>query len=143
VGRRTFTVEGRERAEWVGYIRRTPKVALPVANDTHAQHTRVNVQGLAEIAQGPTAPPDNPRLNELVERMSIRYLGENEPAYAELTAGPPPRGNPHHPDALADMDGWRVATMVSVRVRPPWPTRQENGLRATSRPVPAHIYYPR
>ncbi len=88
-GRRTFLVVGRERAEWVGYIQQNPKVALLVADDLHAEHTRVNVQGLAEIIEGPVVPADSPRLTEIVERMSIRYLGPNGPAYAKLTAGRP------------------------------------------------------
>ena len=89
VERRSFIVVGRERAEWVEYIRRAPKVALLVADDIHAQHTRVNVQGLAEIVEGPVPPAESTRLNELVERMSLRYLGPNGPAYAKLTAKRP------------------------------------------------------
>lgn len=89
VERRTFIVVGRERAEWVRYIKRGPKVALLVADDIHAQHTRVNVQGIAEIVEGPVVPAENPRLNVLVERMSLRYLGPNGPTCASLTAGRP------------------------------------------------------
>ena len=87
--RRTFIVVGRERAEWVGYLKQNPKIALLVADDIHAEHTRINVQGLAEIILGPVAPAHSPGLNEMVERMSIRYLGPNGPAYAKLTAERP------------------------------------------------------
>jgi len=87
--RRTFLVVGRQHAEWVAYIRRDPKVALLVADDLHAEHTRVNVQGLAEIVGGPVAPADDPQLAAMVERMALRYLGPNGPAYARLTADRP------------------------------------------------------
>jgi PPOX class probable F420-dependent enzyme len=87
--RRTFLVVGRERAAWVGYVKHNPKVAMLVADDAHPEHTRVNVQGLAEILEGPVAPADHPSLNAIVERMSLRYLGPNGPGYAKLTAERP------------------------------------------------------
>jgi hypothetical protein len=87
--RRTFLVVGRQHAEWVAYIRHDPKVALLVADDLHAEHTRVNVQGLAEIIDGPIAPADHPQLTAIVEDMALRYLGPNGPAYARLTANRP------------------------------------------------------
>ena len=86
---RTFLVVGRQNAEWVAYIRGDPKVALLVADDLHAEHTRVNVQGLAEIVDGPIAPANHPQLATMVERMALRYLGPNGPAYAKLTADRP------------------------------------------------------
>jgi PPOX class probable F420-dependent enzyme len=86
---RHFLVVGRERAEWVGHIRRTPRVALHVADDTHAEHTRVLIQGRAEIIEGPVAPAASPGLLELTHRLSLRYLGPNGPAYAERTLGRP------------------------------------------------------
>jgi PPOX class probable F420-dependent enzyme len=87
--RRTFIVVGRERAEWVGYVKRNPRIALLVADDAHAEHTRVNVQGTAEILKGPVAPADDPWLAEMVDRMSLRYLGPKGPAYAKLTSERP------------------------------------------------------
>jgi PPOX class probable F420-dependent enzyme len=87
--RRCFLVVGRERAEWVRHIRAAPRVALHVADDLHAQHTRVLVQGRAEIVEGPVAPAASPRLGELTDRLSLRYLGPNGPAYAARTAGRP------------------------------------------------------
>src|SRR5512134_2351291 len=62
---RHVLVVGRERAEWVGHIRRTPRVAVHVADDAHAEHTRVLIQGVAEIMEGPVAPAGSPRLLEL------------------------------------------------------------------------------
>jgi PPOX class probable F420-dependent enzyme len=87
--RRVFLVVGRERAEWVRHIRETPRVALHVADDLHSQHTRVLVQGRAELVEGPMAPAASPRLQELTERLSLRYLGPNGPTYAARTAGRP------------------------------------------------------
>jgi len=88
-GRKVFLVVGRERAAWVGHIRANPKVAFHVADDVHVQHTRVLVQGLAEIVEGPVAPGASPRLLELTHRLSLRYLGPRGPAYAEKTLDRP------------------------------------------------------
>jgi PPOX class probable F420-dependent enzyme len=87
--RRCFLVVGREQAEWVRHIRAAPRVALHVADDLHAQHTRVLVQGRAEIVEGPVAPAASPRIGELTDRLSLRYLGPNGPAYAARTAQRP------------------------------------------------------
>jgi PPOX class probable F420-dependent enzyme len=86
---RTFFVVGRERAAWVAHIRDNPRVAFHVADDVHAQHTRVLVQATAEIVEGPTAPAASPRLLELTHRLSVRYLGPDGPRYAERTLARP------------------------------------------------------
>jgi len=86
---RSFLVVGRERARWVGHIRANPRAAFHVADDIHAQHTRVLARVHAEIAEGPVAPSASPRLLELTRRLSLRYLGPNGPAYAERTLGRP------------------------------------------------------
>jgi PPOX class probable F420-dependent enzyme len=86
---RVFLVVGRERADWVRHIRADPRVAFHVADDLHAEHTRVLVQALAEIVEGPVAPAASPRLAELTLRLSRRYLGPNGPGYAERTLGRP------------------------------------------------------
>ncbi len=87
--RRCFHIVGRERAEWVDHIRRHQKVALHVADDLHVQHTRVLAQGQAAILEGPVAPASSAAIRALTERMSLRYLGPNGPAYAAKTAGRP------------------------------------------------------
>jgi nitroimidazol reductase NimA-like FMN-containing flavoprotein (pyridoxamine 5'-phosphate oxidase superfamily) len=97
--RRTFLLVGREHAEWVRYVRVNPKVALLVADDLHAEHTRVNVQGLAEIINGPIAPTDHPELAATVERMALHYLGPGGSAYARLTA--------HRPRVVIRITPWR------------------------------------
>jgi len=82
---RVFLVVGRERADWVGHIAANPAVALHVADDEHAEHTRVLVQGRAAIVEGPVAPAASPRIGELTRRLSVRYLGPAGPTYAERT----------------------------------------------------------
>lgn len=86
---RAFLVVGRERAEWVAHIRAHPAVALHVADDLHAAHTRVLVQGRAAIVEGPAPPAASPGLGELTRRLSLRYLGPAGPAYAGRTADRP------------------------------------------------------
>lgn len=88
-GPRTFLIVGRERAEWVAHIRANPRVAFHVADDLHAQHTRVLVRATADIIEGPVAPTASPRLVELTHRLSLRYLGHDGPRYAERTLGRP------------------------------------------------------
>lgn len=88
-GDRTFLVVGRERAAWVDHVRAEPRVAFHVADDAHAEHTRVLVQARAEIEEGPVPPRDSPRLLDLTRRLSLRYLGPGGPAYAERTLGRP------------------------------------------------------
>ena len=84
-----FLVVGRERAEWVGHVRANPRVALHVADDEHAEHTRVSVQGRAAIVEGPVAPAASPRLGPLTHRLSLRYLGPDGPTYAARTIARP------------------------------------------------------
>ena len=102
--RRTFLVVGRERAEWVEHVRADPRVALHVADDEHAEHTRVMVQGRATIVEGPVAPSASPRLGALTRRLSLRYLGPDGPTYAERTI--------HRPRVLVEIrpESWRTWT---------------------------------
>jgi PPOX class probable F420-dependent enzyme len=82
-------VVGRARAAWVAHLRREPRVALHVADDGHAEHTRVLVQGVAAVVEGPAAPSSSPRIGALTDRLSLRYLGPDGPAYAARTADRP------------------------------------------------------
>jgi PPOX class probable F420-dependent enzyme len=86
---RRFLVVGREHALWVGHVRDNPRAAFHVADDAHAQHTRVLVQATAEIVEGPVAPRLSPRLLDLTHRLSRRYLGSGGPSYAERTLDRP------------------------------------------------------
>jgi PPOX class probable F420-dependent enzyme len=82
---RLFWIVGRERAEWIAHVRGAPRVVVHVADDEHAEHTRVVVHGRAEIVEGPVAPAASPRIGELTRRLARRYLGPDGPAYAERT----------------------------------------------------------
>ena len=86
---RRFLVVGREHAAWVAHIRDNRRVAFHVADDAHAEHTRVLVQATAEILEGPLAPRLSPRLLELTYRLSLRYLGPDGPSYADRTLDRP------------------------------------------------------
>jgi len=101
---RVFLVVGRERAEWVAHVRAEPRVALHVADDVHAEHTRVSVQGRASVVEGPVAPSASARLGALTRRLSLRYLGPDGPTYAERTI--------HRPRALVEIrpERWRTWT---------------------------------
>jgi len=87
--RRTFLVVGRERARWIAHIRTDPRVAFHVADDVHAEHTRVQVQATARLLEGPIAPTASPTLLDLTHRLARRYLGPDGPRYAERTLGRP------------------------------------------------------
>jgi PPOX class probable F420-dependent enzyme len=86
---RSFLVVGRRDAAWVAQIRDDPRAALHIADDAHAEHTRVLVQGTAQIVEGPVAPRQSPRILELTHRLSRRYLGPDGPSYAERTLDRP------------------------------------------------------
>ncbi|HXJ79090.1 MAG TPA: pyridoxamine 5'-phosphate oxidase family protein [Candidatus Methylomirabilis sp.] len=86
---RRFLIVGRERALWVGHVRDNPRIAFHVADDVHAQHTRVLIQATAEIVEGPVAPRQSPRILDLTHRLSRRYLGPDGPSYAERTIDRP------------------------------------------------------
>ena len=84
-GDRTFDIVARERAAYVRHIQSDPHVAFHVADDLHLSHTRVFVQGVAEIAEGPVAPSRSPRIRALVARMVARYIGPEGVEYATRT----------------------------------------------------------
>jgi PPOX class probable F420-dependent enzyme len=86
---RAFLIVGRAGAAWVDHLRREPRVAVHVADDAHAEHTRVLVRGRAAIVAGPVAPALSERLDALTRRLSVRYLGPDGPTYAARTADRP------------------------------------------------------
>jgi nitroimidazol reductase NimA-like FMN-containing flavoprotein (pyridoxamine 5'-phosphate oxidase superfamily) len=82
---RCFFVVARERSQYVTHLQQNPAVALQIADDLHLEHTRVLVEGLAQIVEGPLPPAQNPTLRDLVNSMARRYMGEVGPTYAERT----------------------------------------------------------
>jgi PPOX class probable F420-dependent enzyme len=86
---RAFYVVPRAKSAFVEHIRRNPAVTLHIADDAHVDHTRVVVQGRAEIVEGPVAPAGHSRLRDLVLDLSRSYLGERGPEYAGRTLDRP------------------------------------------------------
>jgi PPOX class probable F420-dependent enzyme len=82
---RVFYVVARERSAYVEHIRHNPAVAFHIADDVHLEHTRVLVEGTAEILEGPAAPADSPRIRELAVKMTMKYLADRGPEYAQRT----------------------------------------------------------
>lgn len=82
---RMFYVVARERSQYVAHIQQNPAVALQIADDLHAEHTRVLVEGSAQILEGPIPPAQHPQLRDLVNELARRYLGEPGPTYAQRT----------------------------------------------------------
>jgi hypothetical protein len=84
-----FYVVGRERSTFVQHIRHNPAVALQIADDVHLEHTRVLVEGDAELAQEAVPPANDPWLRDLVNAMAARYMGPDGPRYASKTLDRP------------------------------------------------------
>ena len=86
-------------------------MAFHVADDVHAEHTRVIVQGRAAVLEGPVAPSASARLGALTRRLSLRYLGPDGPTYAERTI--------HRPRVLVEIrpESWRTWTGREWHVR--------------------------
>jgi PPOX class probable F420-dependent enzyme len=84
-GERVFYIVARERSAYVAHIRQNAAVAFHIADDAHLQHTRVLIEGTAEILEGPTAPADSPRIRVLGARMMARYMGDRAAEYEQRT----------------------------------------------------------
>jgi nitroimidazol reductase NimA-like FMN-containing flavoprotein (pyridoxamine 5'-phosphate oxidase superfamily) len=84
-----FYIVGRERAAFIEHIQHNPAVALHIADDIHQQHTRLLVEGIAAIEEGPIAPAASPRLQVMVDDMARRYMGPPGPGYAAKTSDRP------------------------------------------------------
>lgn len=77
-----YTIIGRERADWVGHIRRDPRVGLCI-DDPDGAHARVLVRGRAEIVEGPSV---RGLWLPVARRMAARYMGgESGGAYMDRT----------------------------------------------------------
>ncbi len=87
---RVFYVIARARSEYARNIMQNPAVTLHIADDIHLEHTRVVVEGHAEILAGPVSPNDDPVLKQRVNALAVKYMGEKGPQYGERTM-PRPR----------------------------------------------------
>lgn len=84
-----FYVVARERSAYVAHLRANPAVALHIADDIHLQHTRVLVEGMAEVTLGPAVPAQTPQLRGIIDDMARRYMGPDGPQYAAKTMDRP------------------------------------------------------
>ena len=104
-------VVGRERAVWVGYIQREPRVGVLIDEDAR-RHRRVQMTARAAVVEGPVARGQgSPRWHELDRLLVARYMADEQgQAYRQLTADRPRylieitplqvtswRGGPWHP----------------------------------------------
>ena len=86
---RLFYLVGRGRAEYVQHLLQNPAIALHIADDMHIEHTRVFVEGAAEILAGPLAPNDHEEMRRITLRMIYKYMGEEGVKYADRTLARP------------------------------------------------------
>jgi PPOX class probable F420-dependent enzyme len=77
-----FHLVGRSKSEWVHNLIADSRVAIHVADD-NSPHTRVLVQGKAEVLEGPTGAEG--RWLEVAKSMATRYLGERGLEYLART----------------------------------------------------------
>jgi nitroimidazol reductase NimA-like FMN-containing flavoprotein (pyridoxamine 5'-phosphate oxidase superfamily) len=83
-------VIGRARAAWIAYVRNDPRVSL-VIDEEAGQHRRVQLTGLARIAEGPAPLAGGTDLwRGVLANMTARYMADTRgQAYADLTAQRP------------------------------------------------------
>jgi nitroimidazol reductase NimA-like FMN-containing flavoprotein (pyridoxamine 5'-phosphate oxidase superfamily) len=86
---RVFYVIARARSEYVRNIQENHAVTLHIADDIHLEHTRVVVEGRAEILLGPAVPDADPTLTARVHALAIKYMGEKGPQYGARTMSRP------------------------------------------------------
>ena len=87
---RKLYVVARERAIWVPYIQREPRVGVLIDEDAR-RHRRVQMTATAAIVEGPVVRAQgSPRWQELDVLLKSRYMADEQGrAYAELTADRP------------------------------------------------------
>lgn len=76
----------REKSTFVRYMEENPQVAVSCAID-ESPYTRVLIEGKAEIVEGPVKLEG--QIWEIGKKMSLRYMGERGPEYAERTIDRP------------------------------------------------------
>jgi hypothetical protein len=87
---RKVYVVARERAVWLAFIRREPRVGVLI-DDEAKRHRRVQMTATAAVVEGSTRRADRgERWRQLGLLLSARYMAdERGQAYAELTAERP------------------------------------------------------
>lgn len=77
----------RGKSSFVKNIENEPRVCVSCADDVNPAHTRVTIEGVAEIVEGPV--PLEGRVKKIADEMAVRYMGPNGPEYAGRTADRP------------------------------------------------------
>ena len=77
----------RARSRFVEYLRNEPRVAVSCADDVNASHSRVLIEGTAEIVVGPVLMEG--RMLEIAREMAERYGGEGGLRYLDGTMDKP------------------------------------------------------
>jgi nitroimidazol reductase NimA-like FMN-containing flavoprotein (pyridoxamine 5'-phosphate oxidase superfamily) len=87
---RKLYVVARERAVWIAYIRREPRVGVLIDEEAR-RHRRVQMTATAAVVEGPTTRADRSEgWRQLGQLLSARYMADEQgQAYAELTAERP------------------------------------------------------
>ncbi|MBI2965586.1 MAG: pyridoxamine 5'-phosphate oxidase family protein [Chloroflexi bacterium] len=84
---RALYVIPRAKSRFVDYVRHEPRVALSCADDVDPAHTRVLVEGKAEILEGPVVMAG--QMLDIANEMARRYMGPDGPTYLARTARRP------------------------------------------------------
>jgi len=74
----------RSRAGWFENLKTEPRVCISCADDVNPEHSRVTIEGIAEIVEGPVGLVG--RVKEIADEMAVRYMGQDGPKYAARTA---------------------------------------------------------
>ena len=116
-----FWIVPRERAAWIGHIKKNPNVGISCAEDS-GTYKRITAQGKAEIAFGPA--PMQGQCLDVANRMAVRFLGEHGPEYLVPTYDPAPLPDQDRPHDDAHL-GWRrvgqeIYREMSIRWRSLW-----------------------
>lgn len=77
----------RAGSKFVEHLKREPRVAVSCADDVNPEHTRILIQGRAELVEGPA--PLRGRMLEIASEMALRYMGPNGPQYVGRTVDRP------------------------------------------------------
>ncbi len=77
----------RARSRFVEYMRKEPRVAVSCADDVSADHSRVLIEGSAEIVVGPALMEG--RMLEIAREMAERYGGDGGLRYLDATMDKP------------------------------------------------------
>lgn len=74
----------RAKSSFVANIRHVPRVCVSVADDVDPLHTRVVIDGRAEVVEGPAKMQG--LMLEIASDMARRYMGPDGPKYVGRTA---------------------------------------------------------